>query len=125
MSVIFGILLALSVIPLLIAWYYSINEAQMFERGFVYTTRRSTIKARWEEISDFYKMSMAVNVNGLPTPPQHRFSVRLEDGTIVRFSPRLENVQEMGSVLLEVAEKCGCPVHSGVPYGFSRKPARQ
>lgn len=123
--VIFGIVLVLSVIPLIIAWYYSINEAHMYERGFVYVTRRWKLKASWDEVKHFYKMSVAVIANGVPTAPQHRFSVWLQNGTIVRFSPRLENVQELGSILLEVAQKRGHVVHSGVPYGFSREPESQ
>src|SRR6201999_2858661 len=54
--VLFGIIFVLGAIPLIIAWYYSINEARMHERGFVYITRRRRFKARWDEIKHFYRM---------------------------------------------------------------------
>jgi hypothetical protein len=120
--VLLAVVLVLGAIPLIIAWYYSINEARMHELGFVYITRRRRFRVRWHEIKHFYKMSVAVTANGIPTAPQHRFSVWLRDGTIVRFSPRLENVRDLGSMLLEVAQAQGQEVHLGVPYGFSRDP---
>ena len=121
LPVIIGILMFLAVIPLLIAWYYSINEAHLYERGFVYRTRRAITEAGWEDIKEFYKMSITVNANGIRTPAQCRYSVTLNDGSIVRFSPRLDNVDKLGVVLISVAEMRGLPVHSGVPYSFSRK----
>jgi hypothetical protein len=112
-----------AVIPLLIAWYYSINEVRIHERGFEYNTRRRTIAARWDEIKHIYSMSIAVNASGIPTAPQHRFSLWLNDGTIVRFSPRLENVQDLGAVLYTIAEQRGMTIQRGVPYSFSREPS--
>jgi hypothetical protein len=121
LTVIVGILTILAIIPLVVVWYYSVNEVHLHERGFVYRTRRGLTEAGWEDIREFYKMSVTVSANGVPTPAQHRFSVTLNDGTIVRFSPRLENVDKFGTALLGIAEVRGFPVQSGVPYSFSRK----
>ncbi len=122
--VIAGVTLVLAVFPLVIAWYFSKNEARAHERGFIYITRRRRITANWADVGEFYKMSMTVVANGMPTPAQHRFSVCLNDGTIVRFSPRLENLENLGMILLSVAEMRHCPIRSGVPYAFSRKAAQ-
>ncbi|MGH9819471.1 MAG: DUF6585 family protein, partial [Pyrinomonadaceae bacterium] len=116
---------ALAIIPAFIGWYYSINKAELYEAGFVYTTRRSIKTVLWNEIKYVYKFNVQVNVNGISTAPQYRFAIRTEDDMIIRFSPRLADIRELGAILLNVAQQRNLPVIEGVPYRFgSPEPER-
>ncbi|MEP6849916.1 MAG: DUF6585 family protein [Acidobacteriota bacterium] len=119
------IFILLASIPSFIGWYYSTNKAELYEAGFVYTTRRSIKKVLWSEIKYVYTFNMQVNVNGIPTAPQYRFAIRTEDDMIVRFSPRLTDIRELGAIFLNVAQQRNLPIIVGVPYRFgSPEPER-
>jgi hypothetical protein len=115
---VFVIFLFLAFWPAFIAWYYSCCEARLFENGFVYHTRRWEKTVLWSEVRYVYAFSVRVNTYGIASSPQHRFGIRTEVGTIVRFSPRLDKVDELGAILLSVADRRNLEVISGVPYRF-------
>lgn len=113
--VVYAIFGALAAIPILGIIYQIKNEARFYEEGIVYENRRYIKTVRWAEICDVWEMCVRADAEGVPLPSQTFYGVRTVDGITIRFSPRLNDIKELGHLLKSEAARWGVPVRGGVP----------
>ena len=105
----------LAALPIFVLIYQLKNNARFYEEGIVYENRRRVKVAAWAEIRDVWQGCARVDIDGVPTPHQLFFAVRMVDGTTIRFPPRLDDAEQLGDFLKSEAAKWGVPVRNGVP----------
>lgn len=109
------ILGVLAALPILGIIYQIKNQARFYENGVEYENRRWIKTAHWAEIQDVWEWCVVVNVNGIPTPQQAFYFIRTFDGMIIKFSPRLDEIEKLGAFLKSEAIERRVPIRSGVP----------
>jgi hypothetical protein len=113
--VLLSVFIPLAALPIVAMIYQLKNTARFYENAVVYENRRYKRTAEWTEIRDVWEWCARVDAEGVPLPSQLFYALRTSDGSTMRFSPRLNDIEKLGQYLKSEAVRRGIPIRPGVP----------